>query len=48
MRPVTRELGPPASGSTRRERGRFSLTGDTMVNAMDRVAPSLKGLFKTG
>jgi hypothetical protein len=45
---MTREIGPPASGSTRRERDRFSLTGDTMVNAMDRVAPSLRGLFKAG
>jgi hypothetical protein len=43
---VARKIVPTDSVSSRPERASFSLSGDTMVNAMDRAAPSIKALYK--
>ena len=47
IRPLVPRTAATEGGGPRPARDPFGLTGDTMVSAMDRVAPSLKTLYKT-
>ena len=46
IRPLVPRTAATEGGGPRPARDPFGLTGDTMVSAMDRVAPSLKTLYK--